>query len=115
DSIFYTDVQFRWNPTFMALSNLNLAAGINNLFNAKTPGCIGCDINNFDPSTYRTPGRYYYARLGVKFGGGSPAPAPAYTAPLPPPPPAPEPAPVVEPAPPPPPPPPPPVERGERG
>ena len=115
-SIFYTDAQLRWNPTFWSLNNLSLAVGVNNLFNAHTPGCVSCDINNLDQTLYNTPGRFYYARVGVKFGG-SRAEAPAYTpppAPLPPPPPAAEPAPLP-PAPPPPPPPPPPVERGERG
>jgi iron complex outermembrane receptor protein len=66
-SIFYTDAQLRWNPTFMSLKNIGLAVGVNNIFDAHTPGCVGCDINNFDPTTYRTPGRYYYARIGVKY------------------------------------------------
>ena len=112
-SRFYTDVQGRWTPTFMN-NMVELALGVNNVFDKDPPGCISCAINNFDPTTYDVPGRYYYARLGVKFGGSRPA-APAYVpppAPLPPPPPA-EAAPVVEPAPPPPPPPAPSGERGE--
>ena len=116
-SIFYTDAQLRWNPSFWMLNNLALAVGVNNLFNAHTPGCVSCDINNLDQTLYNTPGRFYYARVGVKFGGGgrSAPPPPAYAPPLPPPPPpAAEPAPAPEAAPPPPPPP-PPVERGERG
>jgi len=113
-SIFYTDVQLRWNPTFMSLSNIGVAVGVNNLFNARTPGCVSCDINNIDQSLYNTPGRYYYARLSVKTGSEHAAP-PAYV-PLPPPPPPP----VVEPAPAPPPPaapppPPPPAAAPERG
>jgi len=117
-SMFYTDGQLRWTPNLNFLQTLELAVGANNLFNVKTPGCESCDVSsNFDP-IYDPPGRYYYARLGVRFGGSRPA-APAYTpppAPLPPPPAAePAPAPVAEPAPPPPPPPPPPVERGQRG
>jgi len=115
-SIFYTDAQLRWNPSFWMLNNLALAVGVNNLFNVHTPGCVSCDINNLDQTLYNTPGRFYYARVGVKFGGGGrSAPPPAYAPPPPPPPPAAEPAPAPEAAPPPPPPPPPPVERGERG
>jgi iron complex outermembrane receptor protein len=66
-SIFYTDAQLRWNPTFMSLKNLGLAVGVSNLFNVKTPGCFSCDINNIDTSLYDTPGRFYYARVGVKY------------------------------------------------
>ena len=66
-SIFYTDAQIRWSPSFMSLKNLALAAGVNNIFNAHTPGCVSCDINNLDQTLYNTPGRYYYARVGVKY------------------------------------------------
>jgi iron complex outermembrane receptor protein len=66
-SIFYTDAQIRWNPGFMSLKSLGLAAGVNNLFNVHTPGCVSCDINNLDQTLYNTPGRYYYARIGVKY------------------------------------------------
>ena len=66
-SIFYTDVQLRWNPEFMSLKGLALAAGVNNLFNARTPGCVSCDLNNTDPTLYNTPGRFYYARIGIKY------------------------------------------------
>jgi iron complex outermembrane receptor protein len=67
ESTFYTDAQLRWNPTFMSLKNIGLAVGVNNLFNVHTPGCVTCDINNIDPTLYNTPGRYYYARIGVKY------------------------------------------------
>ena len=30
-------------------------------------GCVSCDVNNMDPTTYDTPGRYYYARIGLKY------------------------------------------------
>jgi iron complex outermembrane receptor protein len=66
-SVFYTDVQLRWNPSFMSLKNIALAAGVNNLFNIHTPGCVSCDLNNMDPTLYNTPGRFYYARVGVKY------------------------------------------------
>ena len=67
-SIFYTDAQLRWSPKFnFILHDIELAVGANNLFNVKTPGCESCDVSsNFDP-IYDTPGRYYYARIGVKY------------------------------------------------
>jgi iron complex outermembrane receptor protein len=114
DSRFYTDVQLRWMPMIME-HQLGLAFGVNNLFNTKAPGCNTCDLNNFDPTMYDIPGRYFYARASVKLGASHAAPLPY--APPPPPPPPPPPAAVPTPLPPPPPPPPAPapVERGERG
>jgi len=67
-SRFYTDAQLRWSPKLdFILHDIQLAVGVNNLFNVKAPGCVSCDTNNFDPTTYDTPGRYYYARIGVKY------------------------------------------------
>jgi iron complex outermembrane receptor protein len=111
DQRLYTDIQLRWHPTFMG-NELGFAFGVNNLFNTKAPGCISCDLNNFDPTMYDIPGRFFYVRAGVKFGGHHEAPAP-YAPPAPPPPPAAEPAPP--PPPPPPAPPPPPPAAPERG
>ena len=76
--------------------------GVNNMFDG-APGCNTCDLNNFDPTAYDIPGRFYYARVGVKWTFH---PAPAYTPPPPPP--------AASP-PPPPPPPPPPAAAPERG
>jgi iron complex outermembrane receptor protein len=65
---FYTDAQLRWSPKFNFLvHDIQLAVGVNNLFNVKTPGCVSCDTNNMDPTVYDTPGRYYYARIGLKY------------------------------------------------
>jgi iron complex outermembrane receptor protein len=65
---FYTDAQLRWSPKFnFGVHDIQFAIGANNLFNVKTPGCVSCDTNNMDPTTYDTPGRYYYARIGVKY------------------------------------------------
>jgi iron complex outermembrane receptor protein len=64
-SMFYTDIQGRWTPSFLD-DRFGLAIGANNLFNVKTPACFTCDVNGFDPTTYDIPGRYYYARLSVK-------------------------------------------------
>ena len=33
---------------------------------ATAPGCVTCDINNFDPTTYDLLGRYFYARASLK-------------------------------------------------
>lgn len=67
-AMFYTDGQLRWKPNFeFGLHDLEFTVGANNLFNVKTPGCESCDVSsNFDP-IYDTPGRYYYARIGVKY------------------------------------------------
>ena len=65
---FYTDAQLRWSPKFnFILHDVQFAVGANNVFNVKTPGCFSCDTNNMDPTTYDTPGRFYYARIGVKY------------------------------------------------
>ena len=65
---FYTDAQLRWSPKFnFGVHDIQFAIGANNLFNVKTPGCVSCDTNNMDPTTYDTPGRYYYARIGLKY------------------------------------------------
>ena len=62
---FYTDLQLRWfAPSFA--DNFGFTLGVNNMFNTKAPGCVTCDINNFDPTTYDLPGRYFYARATVK-------------------------------------------------
>jgi iron complex outermembrane receptor protein len=64
-SKFYTDLQFRWMAPSFA-DNFGFALGINNLFKTKAPGCFTCDLNNFDPTMYDIPGRYFYARASVK-------------------------------------------------
>jgi iron complex outermembrane recepter protein len=64
-SKFYTDLQLRWNAPSFA-DNFDFALGVNNMFKTKAPGCFTCDINNFDPTMYDVPGRYFYARVHVK-------------------------------------------------
>jgi iron complex outermembrane receptor protein len=63
---FYTDLQLRWSPTVMG-HQLGFAFGVNNLLDTRAPGCNTCDLNNLDPTMYDIPGRYYYARIGVKY------------------------------------------------
>ena len=65
-SMFYTDLQLRWNSPDFA-DNFGFALGANNLFDVKAPACLGCDVNGFDPTTYDIPGRYLYARATVKY------------------------------------------------
>jgi len=64
-SRFYTDLQLRWTPTLFD-KQFNLAVGANNILNTKAPGCFTCDLNNFDPTVYDIPGRFFYVRAGVK-------------------------------------------------
>jgi len=61
----YTDLQLRWSPTFLN-RQFGFAVGANNLLNTRAPGCNTCDINNFDPTMYDIPGRFYYGRISVK-------------------------------------------------
>ncbi|MGN6057919.1 MAG: TonB-dependent receptor [Sphingomicrobium sp.] len=107
----FTDLQLRWSPG-MFNHMFGLAVGANNILNTHIPGCDTCDLNSFDPTAYDIPGRFYYARLTVKFDPFREAPAPYVPSAPPPPPPAAEPAP---PPPPPAPPPPPPAPAPERG
>lgn len=65
NSRLYTDVQVRWNPSFLD-QRWTLAAGINNLFDKDPPACISCQLNNFDPTTYDVPGQFGYLRLSYK-------------------------------------------------
>jgi len=61
----FTDIQGRFTPSWWG-ERLGFAVGVNNLFDTKIPGCITCDLNNFDPTVYDIPGRYYYVRLSAK-------------------------------------------------
>jgi len=64
-SMFYTDLQLRWHsPDFD--DKFDFALGVRNLFDVKAPACFTCDVNGFDPTTYDIPGRYLYARAGIK-------------------------------------------------
>lgn len=61
---FYHDLQFGydyspWNTTF--------TFGIKNIFNKNPPPCYSCELNSYDPTNYRMPGRFFYASVGVKF------------------------------------------------
>jgi iron complex outermembrane receptor protein len=62
----FTDLQLRWTPAYLH-NMFGIALGVNNIFNTHIPGCDTCDLNNFDPTMYDLPGRYYYGRLTVKY------------------------------------------------
>jgi iron complex outermembrane receptor protein len=64
-SRFFTDIQARFTPGWWE-ERFGFALGVNNLFDTKIPGCVTCDLNNFDPTMYDIPGRYYYARASFK-------------------------------------------------
>jgi iron complex outermembrane recepter protein len=64
DARFYTDIQLRY--FFGADEQFGIAVGANNVFDVKAPGCVTCDINNFDPTVYDLPGRFFYARATVR-------------------------------------------------
>jgi iron complex outermembrane receptor protein len=60
----YLDGQLRWGPDFMR--SLQLAIGVNNIFDKNPPTCTTCGIPNYDPNLYDIPGRYLYARASIK-------------------------------------------------
>jgi iron complex outermembrane receptor protein len=59
---FYTDLQLRWNPSWMD-SRIGFVIGANNLFNVDPPACFTCGLNNMDPTTYDVPGTFFYGRI----------------------------------------------------
>jgi len=48
-------------------SRTRVTIGAENLFDRDPPRCLSCSLNGFDPSTYRVPGRFLYARVGLRF------------------------------------------------
>lgn len=55
----------RWTPGWVE-DRVELAVGVNNLFDEDTPGCFSCDVNNMDPSIHDVPGRFGYIRLAIR-------------------------------------------------
>ena len=62
---FYGDVQITFAPSFAA-RRLAFSVGVNNVFNSDPPACFSCSINNYDPTTYDTPGQFGYVRVAYK-------------------------------------------------
>jgi iron complex outermembrane receptor protein len=54
----YTDAQIGWRG-----DQYTLVAGVTNLFDEDPPGCVTCDLNNYDPTVYDIPGRFGYVRV----------------------------------------------------
>ena len=65
DSTTYFDAQFRWTPAQLGESMM-FTIGVNNLLDQDPPGCFTCGLNNYDPTTYDSPGRFGYIRLSYK-------------------------------------------------
>ncbi len=65
-STFYTDMQLRWMPKIDGDKSFGFTLGVNNLFDKDPPACFSCSLNNYDPTTYDIPGRFFYLR--VNFG-----------------------------------------------
>jgi iron complex outermembrane receptor protein len=61
---FYHDVQatYHWDAL-----NTDIGFGVRNLFDKQPPIAMSAFANSFLPTYYRTPGRFFYARAGVKF------------------------------------------------
>lgn len=47
--------------------NTTVSFGINNIFDKMPPVSTQVQLNSFDPTLYRVPERFFYARVGVKF------------------------------------------------
>ncbi|MGB9429459.1 MAG: TonB-dependent receptor [Gammaproteobacteria bacterium] len=47
--------------------NTDFTLGIRNLFDKQPPIAMSAFANSFLPTLYRAPGRFFYARIGVKF------------------------------------------------
>ncbi|HEY1772403.1 MAG TPA: TonB-dependent receptor [Gammaproteobacteria bacterium] len=61
---FYHDVQMTYH--FDPL-NSDFTLGIRNLFDKEPPIAMGAFANSYLPTFYRTPGRFFFASVGVKF------------------------------------------------
>lgn len=62
---FYVDAQLNWRVPYMN-QRVTLTLGGNNLTNKNPPDCFTCSVNNYDPTTYDVPGRFFYGRIAYK-------------------------------------------------
>ena len=61
----FHDVRVGWKvPVHL---DLNVAAGINNVFAKDPPVCVSCSLNGYDASNYDLPGRFWYVEANIKF------------------------------------------------
>jgi iron complex outermembrane recepter protein len=65
-SAVYADAQVGWRPPVFD-ERLDVSLGVNNLLDKDPPLCFSCDLNNYDGTIYPVPGRFIYARIGLKF------------------------------------------------
>ncbi|WP_286263598.1 TonB-dependent receptor plug domain-containing protein [Thalassotalea atypica] len=63
DSVIYHDV----SAVYFLTDSITLSGGINNLLDEEPPYYSGNNDSNTDPYTYDVLGRYFFARVGVKF------------------------------------------------
>ncbi|NLA69150.1 MAG: TonB-dependent receptor [Gammaproteobacteria bacterium] len=66
DATTYHDLQLSWNSDAW-LRGMRLVLGVNNVTGEDPPICLSCSLNGYDAATYDLPGRFFYARLGVRF------------------------------------------------
>jgi iron complex outermembrane receptor protein len=59
------DGQFNWRLPFLE-RRVTLTVGGNNLTDKDPPACFTCSVNNYDPTTYDVPGRFFYGRISYK-------------------------------------------------
>lgn len=66
DATTYNDLQVGYK--FDWFKGLQLAAGVNNIFNEDPPICLSCSLNGYDASTYDIPrGQFWYLRADLRF------------------------------------------------
>jgi iron complex outermembrane receptor protein len=66
DSRIYADAQLSWQPHQLN-DRAVVSIGLNNVFNTQPSPCRSCDLNSYDGTLYPVPGRFGYARVGIKF------------------------------------------------
>lgn len=59
----YHDLQVGYS----GIQDLNLEAGVHNLFDEDPPPCLSCSLNGYDPSTYDPAGQFIYVRATYQF------------------------------------------------
>ncbi len=66
DATTFHDLQASWNSDAW-MRGLRVTLGVNNVTGEDPPICLSCSLNGYDASTYDLPGRFFYARVGLKF------------------------------------------------
>ncbi len=66
DATMYHYVQVGWRPQWNDL-DIELTAGINNVFDEDPPACTSCSLNGYDPSVYEPQGQFGYIAASIKW------------------------------------------------